>query len=129
MMGRTSLNRPLTEHERDVIHWLLEHGNPGAEKLLPQIDRLSVVGKCDCGCPTVEFALDGEPVPVKGHRLISDNLGEIDGMSVGVMLFATDGQIFMLEVYSMAGTKKPFGLPAITDLFTWEDLPNHSLKP
>lgn len=128
-MGRLPLSRQLTQHERDLVRWLLEHGNPGAEKLLPQIDRLTVVAKCDCGCPTVDFALDGEPVPGKGHRPISDNLGEVDGMTVGVMLFATNDQIFMLEVHSTAGTDKPFGLPAIEHLFPWEDLRNHPIKP
>src|ERR1700756_4857930 len=116
-MGTIALNRPLTQHEREVIRWLLEHGNPGAEKLPPQINRLTVIGKCACGCPTVYFALDGEPVPGKGHRPISDNLGEADGMSVGLMVFATNGQLFMLDTYSLAGTDKPFGLPAIQDLF------------
>jgi hypothetical protein len=126
---RESLNRDLTQHERDVVRWLLEHGNPGAEKLIPQVDRLTVIAKCTCGCPTVDFALDGKPVPGKGHGLISDNLGEVDGMSVGVMLFATGEKIFMLEVYSTAGTDKTFGLPAVKDLFSWEELRNHPIKP
>lgn len=128
-MGKAPLNRQLTPHERDLIRWLLEHGNPGAEELLPQIERLTVVGKCECGCPTVHFALDGEPVPGKGAKLISDYLAEVDDKSVGVMLFETDGKITSMEVYSMAGNDEPFGLPSIESLYGWEDLRNHTIKP
>lgn len=127
--GFAPVNRPLTPHERDLVRWLLDHGNPGSHSLVAQIDRLTVVGKCTCGCPTVDFAVDGEPVARKGETLISDHLAEVDGKSVGVMLFETGGKISSLEVYSLAGTLKSFGLPAIDSLFPWEDLQNHTLKP
>ena len=38
------------------------------------------------------------------------------------MLFQNDGHLSSLEVYSAAGTDKPFGLPAIEDLYSWEEL-------
>ena len=60
-------------------------------------------------------------------RLISDHLATIDGQHVGVMLFATEMQLTMLEVYSLAGTDKPFGLPEIPSLFPWEELRNHPI--
>jgi hypothetical protein len=109
--GLEALKRPLTPQERDLVLWLLEHSKVSASHLLPQIDRLSVFEKCDCGCPTVYFALDGVPVKRKGEQLISDWLAEVDGDGVGVMLFQTDNRISSLEVYSLAGTEKPFGLP------------------
>lgn len=58
---------------------------------------------------TVDFALDGVPVERKGEQLISDWLAEVDGEQVGVMLFQTKGKISTLEVYSLAGSDKPFG--------------------
>lgn len=112
---------PAHRPERELTRWLLEHGTPGAEKLLPQIDRLTVIGKCTCGCPTVDFALDGEPVPHKDDRVISEYLADVDGEHVGVMLFGNNGRISTLDVYSRAGTLKPFGLPAIESLYSWED--------
>jgi len=110
---REPLKRPLTQHERDLIKWLIEHGDSRATHLLSQLDRLSVASKCTCGCPTIDFALDGEPIASKGEQLISDALGEVDGMPVGVMLFQTDDRLSTLEVYSLPGTKMQFGLPAI----------------
>jgi hypothetical protein len=107
------LSRPLTQHERELVRWLIDHSPTDASRLLPQIDRLSVATRCTCGCPTIDFALDGEPVSSKGEKLVSDWLAEVDGMPVGVMLWQSGERISTLEVYSLPGTDSPFGLPAI----------------
>lgn len=114
--GLEAVKRPLSAEETELLKWLLENGFNGAERFLPQIDRLTVFEKCTCGCPTVYFALDDEPVARKGEKLISDHFGEVDGSPVGAMVFQTDGRISSLEVYSLPGTDKPFGLPAISSL-------------
>jgi hypothetical protein len=119
--GIEALNRPLTLEEKDLLRWLLEHGFPGAEKLLPQIEKLTVVGKCTCGCPTVYFALDGVPVKRKGEKVISDYLALVDEMPVGVMVFETDGNLSSLEAYSCPGSDKPFGLPAINSIHGFDN--------
>lgn len=113
---REALSRPLTQHERDLIRWLLEHSHLDSSRLFPQVDRLSVATRCTCGCPTIDFALDGEPVASKGEQLISDWLADVDGMPVGVMLWQTNDRISTLEVYSLPGTDKPFGLPAMDSI-------------
>lgn len=111
---REPLNRPLNQDERDLIRWLIEHSLiKDASRLLTQIDRLSVVARCNCGCPTIDFAFDGEPVAQKGEQCISDWLADVDGMPVGVMLWQTNDRISTLEVYSLPGTDQPFGLPTI----------------
>ncbi len=114
--GLEPLVRPLTPHERDLVRWLLEHSHLDVSHLLTQIDRLNVFEKCSCGCPTVYFALDGVPVARKGEQLISDWLAEVDGNSVGVMLFESGNRISSLEVYSCAGTMDHFGLPEIESI-------------
>lgn len=54
---REPLNRPLTQRERDLIRWLIEHSHvKDASGLLPQIGRLSVIARCICSCPTIDFA-------------------------------------------------------------------------
>jgi hypothetical protein len=111
--GIASLNRPLTEEEATLLKWLLEHGFRGARDFVSQIERLTVVGKCTCGCPTIYFAFDGRPVKRKGEQLISDYIAEVDKMPVGVMVFQTDGLLSSLEIYSLPGTDKPFGLPPV----------------
>ena len=77
--GIAPLNRQLTEQECEVLTWLLEHGVPGAPDFVSQIPRLSVVGKCTCGCPILYFASDGVPVKRKGEQGISDYIAEVDG--------------------------------------------------
>lgn len=110
---RECLSRPLTEPERNLVRWLIDHSHTDARHLLPQVDKLSVYAKCTCGCPTIDFALCGEPVETKGEKLVSDWIADVDGMPVGVMLWQANVRISTLEVYSLPGSDKPFGLPAI----------------
>jgi hypothetical protein len=110
-------NRPLTQQECDLVRWLVEHSFvKDASRLLPQVDRLSVVAKCTCGCPTIDFALDGEPVAGKGEQCISDWLADVNKMPVYVMLWQSNDRISTLEVGSLPGTDQPFGLPAIESI-------------
>ncbi len=114
---REALNRVLSQHERDLVRWLVEHSFVNdAIRFLPQIDRLSVVAKCTCGCPTVDFALDGEPVPRKGSAFVSDWLAAVDGMPVYVQLWVSNDRICSLEIGSLPGSDKPFGLPEIESI-------------
>jgi hypothetical protein len=114
---REPLNRALTQQEKDLIRWLIEHSFvKDASRLLPQIERLSVVTKCNCGCPTIDFALDGQPVAHKGEGFISDWIAEVDGMPVYVQLWISNDRISSLEVGSLPGTDQPFGLPAIESI-------------
>jgi hypothetical protein len=113
---REFLSRPLTQHERDLVRWMIDHSHKDASLLLPQIDRLSVVAKCNCGCPTIDFALDGESVAKEGEQLVSDWIADVDGMPVYVQLWRSNDRISTLEVGSLPGTDKPFGLPAIESI-------------
>jgi len=114
---REPLKRALTGEERDLIRWLVEHSFvDDATRLMPQIERLSVISKCNCGCPTIDLALDGEPVVRKGEMFISDWLADVNGMPVYVQLWVSNGQISSLEVGSLPGTDQPFGLLAIKSI-------------
>src|SRR6185437_16786785 len=97
---REPLNRSLTEEERDLVRWLVEHSfMENAARLLPQVDRLTVVSKCNCGCPTIDFALDGKLAERRGEKYIGDWLADIDGMPVYIQLWVIkDDQIISLEV-------------------------------
>ena len=129
---REPLNQSLTKHERDLIQWLLDHpeeGNPDIPQLKTQIDSLTVVSKCTFGCPTVDFALEGIPIPKKGAHVIRDYLATVDGEGVGIILFENDGRLSSLEVYSMAGAEKPFGLPEINTIYPWGELSKRQANP
>ncbi len=56
--------RPLTERERELVMWLIDHGEYADRQLLQaEITRLTVRERCTCGCPTVYFALDAISSP------------------------------------------------------------------
>ena len=109
------LDRPATQHERDIVRWLLEHGDPQYLPFASQIDTLRVVSKCICGCPTVDFALEGDPPLRKGSHLISDFGATVDDQQVGVLLFACNGSLSMLEVYSCAGDVDLIAVVRVTE--------------
>jgi hypothetical protein len=109
--GLEPLRRPVSPQEANLIRWLVEHGDPAALHLLGQVNDLEVVSRCNCGCPTVYFALKGSPTSRKGERNVSDWLARMDDELFGVMLFEVDGQISSLEVYSCSGNVKEFELP------------------
>jgi hypothetical protein len=119
--GLEGLNRPITQAERQLVCWLLERSDSSHRHLASQLDSLNVVSKCNCGCPTVYFAVDGDPPTRKGEAIISDYLGEVDEQEVGIMLFELSGKSSSLEVYSCAGHDKAFGLPSVSTLYRWED--------
>jgi hypothetical protein len=121
-------NRPITEQEGQLLKWLLEHGAPGADQFISQVDSLTVISKCRCGCPTVNFALHGKSVLSENKHILADYLAEVEGQDVGVILFQRDGRLSSLEVYSQAGTDKPFALPEIEALYPWEELSQRQAK-
>ena len=116
-----AMRRAVTREEAAVIEWLLRHGEKGADGFFAQVETLTIVSRCTCGCPTVHFESEKNQASRKGERLISDQLGTVNGEDVGVMLFELNGRLSTLEVYSCAGADKPFSLPKLEDLYTFED--------
>src|SRR5262245_58035785 len=109
--------RPLRDDERGLLEWLLKHGTPEAAAYLEQLPKVTVVSRCACGCPTIDFAVDDKAAPTFGP---STQLADVDGKSpegvlVGIILHAREGLISELEVYSMAGETN-FSLPRIEDI-------------
>lgn len=103
-MDRAELPRPLTPQEATTIRALLEHETfPGRDELLDQVPLARVVGRCGCGCATVELAVDRSPAdaavshPIPTEATVLDEDG--DGIG-GMLLFASDGCLDQLEVYS-----------------------------
>ena len=127
--GLESQSRNVTDEEAELVRWLVEHGEPGCDRLLSQVKDLKVVSKCKCGCPTVYFALEGEGNSRKGERLVSDWLAKMNEELFGVMLFEVAGEISSLEVYSCAGTVKSFDLPETSMLLGYDERSVDQLVP
>lgn len=110
--------RPLTQEERTLLEWLIANGSADAKGYLPQLADLSVVGRCPCGCPTIDLALgDRYQRKTAPSKILADLVGTTpEGIEVGVILHAREGEISELEVYAIADVKQSFRLPTIESL-------------
>jgi hypothetical protein len=111
-VNRAKVRRELTVAERELLRWALEHSAQEPEISREQIPQLRVVGRCGCGCPSVDLALEGQPhsrdTPL---RLIAQADGRSpEGVPVGVLVFARGSVLSGLEVYSITG-EVPISLP------------------
>ena len=119
---RRQVNRPLSVAERALLHWLIEHGEPEARNYADQLDRVHVSSECTCGCPSINFQLEGSArLGDDDWLIISDVIGNSpEGIKVNVILHAHAGALYELEIYSVDG-QTPFRLPRSEDLKAWED--------
>ena len=102
--------------ERTLIGWLLLNGVPEARAYVQQLDGLHVVGRCSCGCGTVDLAVADARASTTGPSLIlADFMGLTpEHLQVGVLLHAREGKISELEIYPLGETTA--SLPTIESL-------------
>jgi hypothetical protein len=102
--------RPLSGAERSIIGALLASGFPGSEELRSQVPRSVVVGRCDCGCPTVDIEVPtaaSRAVPLTGSARapVEGRVAPLGDEPVGeLLLFVSDGYISSLEYVFYADT-------------------------
>jgi hypothetical protein len=106
---RLSRPRRVSANERSILDTLLAPEFPGVQALRDQLDGVTVVGLCDCGCPTIDFNVPrvssdeslratGTPTPYQGIA------SSLDGEPVGdIILFVDDGHLASLEYVAHAG--------------------------
>ena len=108
--SRIPEQRALSSEERTFIQWLLEHGEEGASSFLPQLAEATVIGRCPCGCASVDLAVGGRVAPDGSPMdILSDYVWREDDIPFGVFVFAHDGLLAGLDVYSFTDpvTKLP----------------------
>jgi hypothetical protein len=121
MADRISLDRPLTDAERQFLTWLLEHGERGATEYLSQIPSVTVIGQCSCGCPTLDLAVAGKHGK-GGSTIVADFVGTTpEGTLVGVLVHVREGTLSELEVYDMRGDAERFSFPRPEALRLWSE--------
>ncbi len=98
------VNRELTDGERQLVRWMLDHGSSGAMAFLPQLELAQVTPwRCPCGCASIQFQLRGKPEAPPGVHLIADFVfGDANTLS-GIFVYEQDGILSGLEVYGLAG--------------------------
>jgi hypothetical protein len=110
-------DRPISAHEAEIVTWMLLHVSVGGSLagLVETVKQLRVVGRCSCGCPSVEFVVRGQTLP---FQPIADATAQnAFGAEIGVSLWARSDAITGLEFYEMAVPVN--SLPLARTLKTW----------
>lgn len=118
LIGTRPENRLLTDAERTLLRWLIAHGGPEAQQYAPQVSQVHVAASCTCGCPTIDLAIGERQHRTVGASLILADFEGVtpEGIEVGVILHAREGQLSELEVYAKPEVDGPFSLPTIESL-------------
>ena len=105
-------NRSLTEKERQLAYWMLEHGVPEAKAFVPQLENAQATAwRCPCGCASINFRIKGRPLAPPGVHILGDFVfGDEHDLS-GVFIYERAGILSGLEVYGLAGDA-PKALPS-----------------
>lgn len=110
-MSETVATRALTEQERQLAQWMLEHGGPEASPFLEQLARAeATTWRCDCGCASFNFKIQGEPEAPPGVGMLGDFMVGEGEESFGVFIFQSGGILSGVEVYAL-GAEAPSTLP------------------
>ena len=115
--------RPLNDDELAVLGLILARDFQGVEALREQAADVQVVGRCDCGCPSVDL----EPLHQRrrsdqGERLVPVELivaPEGDGPPGEVILFVDDGRLSYLEYVHYSDTP-PDSWPTVERLSVFQ---------
>jgi hypothetical protein len=110
-------DRPISADEADVVVWMLAHASVvgSLAHLGPTVKTLRVVGRCSCGCPSVDFQVNGQTPPAQP---IADATGHTtDGTEVGVILWGHQDSITGLEMYEFGQVVR--SLPLVASLRAW----------
>ena len=98
--------RLLNEAEKRIMAALLAPDFPGVGELRAQVADALVVGRCDCGCPTVELLVppDAPSSMVTTHARLAPVEGHVtpiaDEPPGDIILFVDDGRMTCLEYVS-----------------------------
>lgn len=108
--------RPLTDQERELARWMLEHGTPEAKAFLVQLDRSDATTyKCPCGCATLNFKVADLPEAPPGVHVLADFMYGSAEDPKGVFIYEKEGILSGLEVFGYGG-EHPTTLPKISEL-------------
>jgi len=116
-------NRALSEAEHAFAHWLLSHGGARSRELLPQLDAAWVVGKCSCGCASINLSVGGvSHYGVKGmETLCTFRWQSPQGHQFEVFAFACGGLLAGIDLWSVDGQSIPTELPDTQALERFHD--------
>jgi hypothetical protein len=108
--------RALSHAERELTAWLLSHSDDYAREFLAQLELAEVATHCST-CPSIDFSIAGQqPQSIGLHPLSDFYWRDARGCLFGVTVFAQDGLLACLDVWSIDGLGDAIALPAIESL-------------
>lgn len=122
-MNHSVSTRPLSEAERDLTIWMLQHGLPESRNFIPQLEKASAtMWQCSCGCASFNLKIEDMPEAPPGVHILGDFVFGTEQDLAGVFIFSSDGILGGVEVYGLAGDA-PHQLPSPKDLRTFDGRP------
>lgn len=106
--------RPISEAEAAVVERALAVAatDESAATLGTSVRALQVVGRCECGCASVDFCT---PAPGQIAHMVADAVAKApNGEDLGLIIWALNGVLSALEVYSYSDDPAP--LPAVASI-------------
>ena len=110
-------DRPASAAEIAITSWMLQSASQAGDlsDLEPSLIDLRVVGRCSCGCPSVDFVSGGQAL---GASPVANAHGTTsDGVAVGVILWESDSAVSALEFYELGEPVR--SLPLVESLIAW----------
>lgn len=110
--------RPITDAEASVVERALAVAavDELASTLAVTVRSLQVVGRCSCGCASIDFR-----IPTRGQiaRIVADAVAEAsDGEPLSFIIWALDNELSGLEVLSYSGNPAP--LPVLASISSYK---------
>ena len=110
--------RSISDAEAAVVERALSVAatDTSAKALIPQVHTLQVVGRCECGCASIDFRM-----PAQGQiaRIVADAVAQAaDGDRLGVIVWALDEHLSGLEIYSCSD--RPAPLPVVASIVGYD---------
>jgi hypothetical protein len=116
----TEQNRPLTDAERDLARWMLEHGTEEAKQYLGQLDLAEVTPwRCRCGCASINFQIKGHAEAPPCAQILGEFLLSDGDHTSGIFIYSSAGLLKGIDVYGLAGDA-PAVLPRPENLSAFE---------
>lgn len=118
-----SEDRPLTTEEHSFLLWLLSEGGDRSRTYLSQVEKAHVVGRCGCGCASINLSIDG--VSHYGSAgmdtLCAYRWSSPAGHLFEVFVFACGGLVAGIDLWSIDAQSIPSEIPSTSVLQRFQD--------
>jgi hypothetical protein len=113
--------RELTAKELALLERLIQHGTKESHNYADQLPHLTVVARCDCGCPTIDLAVRGKTAALGSpSRIVSEASGiSPERLRFGIILHAREGRLSELEAYA-TDANGAFTFPELDEIEFWK---------